>query len=87
MVPICPLLMQARASIPELMYNGEVYESGPVACATTGGVLYPDPSQAQGIACIGSRCAAWNPSGEKPTTGHCGMGGINAQRFADPAVS
>lgn len=82
---ICPLLMQARASIPELVYNGDVYDSGPVAAATTGGPLYPDPAAASRIACIGSRCAAWCPSAEKPAQGRCGMSSSPSQRFPDPA--
>lgn len=82
---LCPLFMQARASIPELVYNGEEYNQGPAACATTSGAFYPDPSQAPGVACIGSRCAAWVrlPAGD----GRCGAFASAVITFDDPAAT
>lgn len=76
MILVCPLLMQARASIVNLTYDAETAQNGKP--------LYTDPSTAPGVACIGSRCVAWCQNGEKRTHGRCGMVPGFGQTFADP---
>lgn len=65
--PLCPLLLQARATIPlirarvdvELIGNGN-----DDAASVTDGPLFPIPSVAPGVACLGSRCAWWESQPE-----------------------
>jgi len=47
---ICHRLMQARAILLEIVPNSGIPYAVPV---------FPDPSKAPGIDCIGSRCALW----------------------------
>lgn len=100
-IPICPLLMQARASIPLMLNHYDITEGrgdpdGPAAgTPETAGPLYEDPSKAPGVACIGSRCAAWKPAPDdvamvngqkvyaKSYRGRCGH--LNGAEYPDPA--
>lgn len=81
--PLCPLLMQARASLPELQWEHCEFNDGVAAAAPTKGPLYADPSAAPGVACIGSRCAWWDAFPADKTIGRCGQ--VRGQNFADPA--
>lgn len=79
-IPLCPLFVQARATMP-------------------GAEMYPDPTKAPGVACIGSRCAWWTQEektlsgvlsvtgyGGKPTgRGNCGQA-PNREPWPDPAA-
>lgn len=86
---ICPLLMQARASIPlrEGVADWGVLPSG---AEVEGFVeqqrepMFHDPSQAPGVACIGSRCAWWKHSTEDRDKGCCAQ--APTWSFPDPAL-
>ena len=63
--PLCPLMMQARATSADL--------------------YFPEPAKAPGVACVGSRCAAWVSRFPDQGTGRCGMTPGDSQYFTDPA--
>ena len=98
-IPICPFLMQARASIPRLVVGWEDFRDGEKPASVTDGPLYPNPIEAPGVACIGSRCALWTEEtqdagfsasvigyGGKPTgRGNCGQA-PNREPWPDPAA-
>lgn len=86
MTPLCPLLMQARAALAlrELTADWFVMPAGHEvegAGVVQREPLFPDPSSAPGVACIGSRCAWW--AGQPGTVGRCG--GAVGGSFTDPA--
>lgn len=82
-VPICPLLLQARASIPRLVVGWEDFRDGEKPASVTDGPLYPDPSQAPGVACIGSRCAWWES--REDGRGVCARN-LEGKPWPDPAA-
>lgn len=73
MIPLCPLLLQARAGMVDTTFGPEN--------APSGTALYSAPATAPGVACIGSRCAWW--AGQLGTIGRCG--GAVGGSFTDPA--
>lgn len=94
--PICPLLLQARASMVfDVVTYGPMGEAD--MCSTVADrPLFTEPVSAPGIACIGSRCAWWDPEPDetvreegsrftRPTgRGRCGQ--TRGRNFADPAA-
>ena len=87
--PLCPLLMQARASIPWATGGDPAEAAKPVGGAPW--VEYPEPAKAPGVACVGSCCAAWvgvyiEGRGSSQREGRCGMAHGDAQSFTDPAT-
>jgi hypothetical protein len=83
--PLCPLMMQARATAPKLIVGWEDFRDGEKPASVTDGPLYPNPSDAPGVACIGSRCAAWVNRYPEQGSGRCGMTPGDSQYFTDPA--
>lgn len=86
--PLCPLLMQARASIP--FATGIDPAEAPQPLKGDPWVEYPQPALAPGVACVGSSCAAWvgvysEGRGSSQHWGRCGMAHSDAQSFTDPA--
>lgn len=89
--PICPLLMQARASMVfDVVTYGPMGEAD--LCSTVADrPLFTEPVSAPGIACVGSRCAWWTPGQEKGDLtmlpkGRCGQA-PKSTPFVDPSRS
>lgn len=58
--PLCPLLLQARATAT-LVAESRTHRG---LTTMTHAATWPEPAEAPGVACIGSRCAWWEPETE-----------------------
>lgn len=61
--PLCPLLLQARAT-PTLVAASHSQRGMTTMVHTA---TWPEPAEAPGVACVGSRCAWWEPETELDT--------------------